>query len=139
MQGYLSSYCGEEQIRLFARLVRHYAIEGRTERMLKDPYVLTHLQNPDFRDGLAGWAVTPGAPALGEASIAAKTAPGFGVLQAKYHAPKGAGDAALWTKRSTAKPNVISQQIQDLLPGRLYSLRFITHHHTRSCTLNVSL
>ncbi|HJN13848.1 MAG TPA: hypothetical protein QGH10_00080, partial [Armatimonadota bacterium] len=122
VQGYLSSYCGEEQIRLFAKLVRHYAIEGNTDRMLKDPYVLPHLQNPDFEDGIAGWTVAPAA----EESVAGKTAPGFGTLQAKYHAPKGTGDAALWTKRGAEKANVVSQQIQGLSPGRLYSLRFIT-------------
>jgi len=32
----------------------------------------------------------------------------------------------MWTKRNSEKPNVISQQVRDLVPGRLYSLRFIT-------------
>ena len=126
VQGYLSSYCGEEQIRLFARLVRHYAIEGRTERMLKDPYVLTHLQNPNFEEGTAGWTLAPAVTAQDQASIAIKTAPGFGLLQGKYHGPKGAGDVALWTKRGAKKPNVVSQQIRGLAAGRLYSLRFFT-------------
>jgi hypothetical protein len=126
LQGYLSSYCGEEQLRLFAKLVRHYAIEGRTERMLSDPYVLAHLENPDFENGTAGWTIEPAISAPGRQSIAAKTARGLGTLQAKYHAPPGAGDAAIWTKRSGEKPNVISQQIRDLTPGRLYSLRLIT-------------
>ena len=126
VQGYLSSYCGEEQIRLFAKLVRHYAIEGRTERMLSDPYVLTHLQNPDFEDGLRGWTVAPAVTTQGQTSIVVKTARGFGVLQAKYHGPKDLGDIALWTKRSAEKANVVSQQVRNLVPGRLYSLRFIT-------------
>lgn len=126
VQGYLSSYCGEEQTRLFARLVRHYAIEGRTERMLKDPYVLTHLKNPDFEDWTAGWTINPAASAQDQPSIAVKTATGFGVLQAKYHGPQGLGNVALWTKRSADRPNVVSQQIRNLVPGRTYSLRFIT-------------
>jgi hypothetical protein len=126
VQGYLSSYCGEEQIRLFARLVRHYAIEGRTDRMLKDPYVLTHLKNPDFEDGTAGWTVAPAVSAPDQPSIAVKTATGFGVLQAKYHGPEGLGDIALWTKRNAERPNVVSQQVRNLAPGRLYSLRFFT-------------
>ena len=122
LQGYLSSYCGEEQLRLFAKLLRHYAIEGKTERLLKDPYVLPHLRNPDFENGVEGWTLSPAT----EASIAPKTATGFGTLQAKYHAPAGVGDAALWTKRNAQKPNLISQQVRNLVPGRLYSLRFIT-------------
>lgn len=126
VQGYHSSYCGEEQIRLFAKLVRHYAIEGNINRMLQDPYVLTHLQNPDFEDGTVGWTLTPAVATAGEQSMTAKTVPGFGVLQARYQAPKGLGDAALWTRRSLKRPNVISQQIQNLTPGRLYSLRLIT-------------
>ena len=122
VQGYLSSYCGEEQLRLFARLMRHYAIEGNTSRLLDDPYVLGHIQNADLQDGTEGWTIAPGA----EQSIAAKTIAGFGALQAKYHAPKGAGDDALWTRRSAERPNVISQTVRDLRPGRLYSIRLIT-------------
>ncbi|MBI3923583.1 MAG: hypothetical protein HY318_19345 [Armatimonadetes bacterium] len=126
VQGYLSSYCGEEQTRLFAKLVRHYAIEGKTERMLKDPYVLAHVQNPNFEDGTAGWTMTPAVNTQGQTSIAAKTARGFGVLQGKYHGPEGAGDTALWMKRSAGSPNVVSQQIRNLVPGRLYSVRLLT-------------
>jgi hypothetical protein len=126
VQQYLSSYCPEEQLRLFARLVRHYFIEGHTERMLKDPYVLAHLKNPDFVNGTEGWTLDAAVSAPDQVSIAAKTVPGLGTLQAKYHAPQGTGDAAIWTRRSAAKPNVISQQIRNLEPGRLYSLHFFT-------------
>ena len=70
--------------------------------------------------------MAPAVSAQEQASIAVKTAAGFGVLQAKYHAPAGVGDKALWTKRSARKPNVVSQPVRDLVPGRLYSLRFIT-------------
>ncbi len=123
VQGYHSGYCGEEQTRLFAKLVRHYAIEGNTNRFLHDPYVLPHLKNGDFTDGTAGWNLTT---AEGQPSIAAKTVPGFGTLQARYHAPAGTGDTALWTRRSSKRPNLITQQIRQLTPGRLYSLRMLT-------------
>jgi len=126
VQGYLSGYCGEEQTRLFARLVRHYAIEGNTRRFLSDPYVLPHIQNGDFTDGETGWSLQPAVATDKERSIAPKTAAGFGTLQARYHAPEGTGDTALWTRRSNEKPNVISQTIRQLTPGRLYSLRLIT-------------
>ncbi len=126
LQGYLSGYCGEEQTRLFARLIRHYAIEGNTTRFLGDPYVLPHLQNSDLANGTAGWNLAPAVVAPGQESIAVKNVPGFGTLQGKYHAPEGTGDVTLWTRRSAEKPNVVSQTIQQLTPGRLYSLRLIT-------------
>jgi len=126
LQGYLSGYCGEEQTRLFARLVRHYAIEGNTTRFLGDPYVLPHLQNPDLANGTAGWTVAHAIADAGSESIAIKTVPGLGTLQGKYHAPEGTGDMAFWMRRSADKPNVVSQTIQQLTPGRLYSLRLIT-------------
>ncbi|NUM55718.1 MAG: hypothetical protein HUU46_18920 [Candidatus Hydrogenedentes bacterium] len=126
LHGYVSGYCAEEQTRLFAKLVRHYAIEGNTHRFLADPYVLRHIQNADLANGTDGWTLSPAIDTLGQESIAVKTVPGFGTLQAKYHGPEGAGDVALWTRRCGDKPNVISQQIQNLTPGRLYSLRFIT-------------
>ena len=129
VQPYISGYCAEEQTRLFAALVRHYAIEGRTDLMLKDPFVLPHLENPDFEDGLEGWTLEPAVSAEGQESIAVKTVAGLGTMQAKYHGPKGQGDVALWTKRNSEKPNVVSQQVKDLVPGRLYSLHFITGDH----------
>ena len=124
LQGYYSPYVGEEQTRLFARLLRHYAIEGRTDRMLKDPYILTHLDNPDFTDGLKGWTLSPAK----EGGIAAKTAEHFGWLQGRYWR-KDVGDTVLWTKRDARKPNVFSQEIKNLQPGRLYSLRFFTGNY----------
>jgi hypothetical protein len=126
LQGYLSSYCGEEQLRLFAQLVRHYAIEGNTDRFLTDPYVLEHIENADLANGTAGWTLTPAETATDQPSIAIKTVPGFGALQAKYHGPEGCGDTALWTRRSDERPNIIAQPILNLTAGRLYSLRLIT-------------
>ena len=37
-----------------------------------------------------------------------------------------ARDTALWMKRSRVRPNVVSQEIKSLQPGRLYSLRLFT-------------
>ena len=130
LQGYYSPYAGEEQTRLFAKLVRHYAIEGRTDRMLKDPYILPHLRNPDFLQGTDEWSLSPAVPSEAEQgdSIAAKTAKGFGWLQGR-NIRKDVGDSVLWTRRSSDKPNVFSQEIRHLEPGRLYSLRFFTGNY----------
>ncbi len=137
LQGYYSPYAGEEQTRLFAALVRHYAIEGNTGRMLSDPYELPHLKNPDFTRGIDGWKLTPavakmvvdGAATRPEpVSMGAKVARGFGWLQGRYDSG-GVGDTVLWTKRSATTPNVFSQTATGLQPGRLYSLRFFTGNY----------
>ena len=126
IQGYYSPYVGEEQTRLFARLLRHYAIEGRTERMLKTRYILTHLKNPDFVEGAEGWTLSPAA----EGGIKPRTAEGFGRVQGRRGSYWGPiGDHVLWTRRDAARPNVISQAIQHLEPGQLYSLRFFTGNY----------
>lgn len=125
LQGYYSPYAGEEQTRLFAKLIRHYAIEGHTDRMLKDPYELKHIENSDFTDGTAGWTLS----SAQEGSMAAKSTESFGLLEGRSSNDLNLGDTFLWTKRSSDKPNVFSQEIRNLEPGRLYSLRFITGNY----------
>ena len=56
---YLVSFADEETNRWAAKLFRHYCIEGQTERLSRDPYILTHIKNPDFAQGLEGWHATP--------------------------------------------------------------------------------
>ncbi len=124
LQGYYSPYMGEEQTRLFAALVRHYAIEGRTDRMLAGTYILPHLANPDFTEGADGWDLSPAETG----SISAIEAKHFGWLQARY-TRSGVGDTALLTRRSGDGPNSFSQIVRDLEPGRPYSLRFYTGNH----------
>jgi hypothetical protein len=118
---YLSSYADEETVRWAAKLFRHYAIEGHAERMTKDPYVLTHLRNPDFEEGLTGWEVA----AAEEGSVSVGSLSGYSWLQGRYP-PTSQGDTFLLLKRSTAKPNRVWQVIRGLEPGRLYSLRAYT-------------
>jgi hypothetical protein len=118
---YLSSYADEEIIRWVSRLYRHYGIEGRTERLSKDPYALTHIANPDFDDGTRGWTIAPAE----DGSIATKSFNGLSWLQGRY--PRTSqGDNFLWMKRSAKRPNVVSQPIKDLRPGRLYSLKMMS-------------
>ena len=128
LQNWYASFTGEEVTRLFARLVRHYAIEGHTDRLLTDPYALTELENGDFVGGTQGWTLQPAAPD----SISAQTAPGFGQLEGRWvggGVKTGLGDTTLLTRRSATEPNVFSQQLRDLQPGRVYSLRFITGNY----------
>jgi hypothetical protein len=141
LQGYYSPYAGEEQTRLLARLIRHYAIEGHKDRMLKDPYILTHLKNPDFTEGTSGWLLS----AAAEGCMMPRKVEGFGWLQGRYDR-SGLGDTVLWTKRSKDKSNVFMQEIKELQPGRLYSLRFFTGNYkdylegkSRDCKHSVSV
>ncbi len=59
---YLCSYCDEENVRWQGKLFRHYILEGNTTHLSTDPYVLSHIQNPDFEDGTTGWTIHPAEP-----------------------------------------------------------------------------
>ena len=118
---YMAAYADEESLRYAQRLFRHYCIEGRRERFSSDPYVLPHLQNPDFADGLRGWTVEGAEPN----AIAAGSMEGFSWLQGRY--PKTTeGDRFCAMRRSANGPNRVSQTLKALEPGRLYSLKFIS-------------
>jgi hypothetical protein len=117
---YVSHNCSsEEYVRWAARLQRHYGLEGRRSRLSKDPYTLTHIRNGDFRAGTDGWTIE----AAEEGSVGVKSHRGFGLLQDRYPYRPNTETTLLWTRRSEAKPNVISQEILNLEPGRLYSVR----------------
>jgi hypothetical protein len=121
VQPYRSNYIDEEILNCMALLLRHYCIEGRTERMLNDPYELRHVSDPDFAEGLGRWRVSAAEPG----SVSAATLAGYGRLQGRY--PVGTmGDTFAILKRNAQAPNVISQQLQGITPGRLYSLKVLT-------------
>ncbi|MBM3497963.1 MAG: LamG domain-containing protein [Armatimonadetes bacterium] len=115
---YLCSYADEETVRWAGRLFRHYALEGRAERLTQDPYTLPHLANGDFEAGTQGWELTPAE----EGGISAGSSSGFSWLEGRY--PRTSqGDTFLLLKRSARGPNRVSQAIRRLTAGRLYSLR----------------
>ena len=120
-QWYHSSYCDEENVRWAGRLYRHYAIEGNTKPLANDPYILPHLRNPDFAAGTEGWTIAPAEPG----SVKTGAHAGYSWLEGRY--PRtNMGDTFLLVKRSDKKPNVFSQEIKNLTPGRMYSLKMIT-------------
>lgn len=115
---YLCSYADEETVRWAGKLFRHYAIEGRAERLSDDPYILPHLVNGDFEEGLQGWDIG----SAEHDSIKTRSMPGFSWLQGRY--PKTSqGDTFVVLRRSARGPNRISQPIRELTPDRLYSVR----------------
>lgn len=118
---YTSGYADEEIVRWIGKLYRHYCIEGRREMLSKDPYKLTHIENPDFEEGLRGWTIYPAE----KGSISVKSLEGYSWLQGRYPRTRR-GDTFLWMKRSAKGPNVVVQTIRNLKPGELYSLKMIT-------------
>ena len=122
---YHSAYADEEIVRWSAKLLRHYCIEGRKDMLSTDPYELPHIQNADFAEGTTGWEMSPAE----KDSMAVKSIPRYGEVQGRFRSGES-GDTALWMKRSDEKPNVFSQKIKELKPGRLYSLKLMTADYT---------
>ena len=137
VEEYSARYADEEYQRWAIKLFRHYCIEGKAERLTDDPYELNHIANPDFEKGLEGWTVS----AAETGSVAVKKTEKLGWLQGRFpNVPNG--DVFLWTKRNAQKPNVVSQQIRNLEPGRVYSLKMYAADYgelTREQRLNVSV
>jgi hypothetical protein len=118
---YMSNYADEESLRYAHKLFRHYCIEGKRKRFNTDPYLLPHLSNPDFADGLQGWQVDPAE----KGSIDAKSMKGFSWLQGRYPETTD-GDRFCSMRRSAQRPNRVAQAIKALKPGRLYSLKLLS-------------
>lgn len=115
---YLSSYADEETVRWAGQLFRHYCIEGRRDRLTRNPYLLPHLVNPDFAEGLEGWEAREAEP--GTVHVGQRD--GFSWLQGRYP-PTGKGNQFLVLRRSETGPNTVAQTVRALEPGRLYSLK----------------
>ena len=118
LMAYSAKYSDEETVRWMMRLFRHYAIEGKTDMLEDTPYLLAHLQNGDFEEGGAAWDAVTAAPG----SIRFGVRPGFGRMQGRYPYPEE-GDTVAIMRRSEKQANRLSQEIRNLDPGRLYSLR----------------
>jgi hypothetical protein len=112
----------EEDLRWASRVIRHYALEGRTD-LLSDKYGFKyepgHLKNGDFAQGADGWTVEAAEKSL----IRFEKVKGFASLQALKD-PNSASDTACIFKRSSSRPNILRQRLVGLENGKLYSLRF---------------
>lgn len=121
---YSSGYADEETVRWAWRLMRHYAIEGRRE-MLSGQYGFSylpgHLLNCDFERGTRDWDVL----AAEEGAVWAGTFKNYGKIEARWCVPRGVGDTFLVMRRSAKKENRVSQSVKNLVPGKLYSLKFV--------------
>src|SRR6266487_1432512 len=128
LEWWTTTLADEETVRFVGKLYRHYAIEGKTGMLTKDPLFLTHIQNADFEKGTAGWTLHPAE----EGTIAVKSFPRYGRIEGRFMGlgrpadPEHIGDTFLWMKRSEKGPNTFSQAIKDLEPGRLYSMKMFS-------------
>src|SRR5262245_46436839 len=128
LEWWTSLRADEETVRFVGKLYRHYAIEGRTDPLTRDPLVTAHLRNADFENGVDGWTVRPAEAG----SITTRSFPRYGRIEGRFMGlgrpadPEHIGDTFLWMKRSSKGPNTFSQTIKDLEPGRLYSMKMFS-------------
>ena len=115
---YGASYASEEVLRWVGKLLRHYCVEGKSERFTNDPYVLPHIENGDFDKGLAAWTVRP----AGKGTISSRRIEGLCEVEGRFPYPT-LGNNCCCMKRSAGRPNKVSQKIKALQPGRTYSFR----------------
>ena len=130
--GFSTPACDENIYRWTARLLRHYCIEGRTDRLSDAQgfaYLPGHLANGDFERGLDGWTVR----AAESGGIEHGTIKGFGrkgmnrLYRADDVSPKHPyGDSFALFTRSGRAPNRLSRAVTGLVPGRAYELTFCT-------------
>jgi hypothetical protein len=128
LEWWTSLQADEETVRFVGKLYRHYAIEGKTEMLTKDPLFMTHIRNADFEKGIEDWTVQAAAPG----AIEAKSFPRYGRIEGRYMGlgrpadPDHIGDSFLWMKRNEKRPNTFSQEVGNLEPGRLYSMKMFS-------------
>jgi hypothetical protein len=126
---YTLNHSTEEILRYSAALVRHYCLEGNTERFNTDPIILPYIQNPGFENELEGWTVSESSPTV--APLFNDSLPFYNDVTDR---PVPSEDRALQTVRDGEFPNQISQTLVNLTPGELYSVRVMVTDLTDSET-----
>jgi hypothetical protein len=128
LEWWTSLQADEETVRFVGKLYRHYALEGRTDLLTRDPLFMNHLQNADFEKGLEGWTLRQAEAG----TIVAGSFPRYGRIEGRFMGlgrpadPEHIGDTFLRMKRSARGPNVFSQPIRNLEAGRLYSMKMFS-------------
>ena len=115
----------DESVRWGFALLKHYAVEGRTD-WLCDRYGFKFLpgllNNPDFADGLNGWEANE--------LVRSGTFKGFGSrIQHRYAAPAGVGDSFAILSRTADAYGELSQTMSGLEPGKIYSVSCVLADH----------
>ena len=121
----------EEMVRWIAAIIRHYAIDGRTDSLAEKfgyKYNPGFIANPDFDDGLKDWTVDAvvagGAMGSSRPTVAPLRIPGYGGSRQGRQRAGSAGDCMAFFVRESRRANRLSQKISGLVPGRHYALVF---------------
>ena len=109
----------EETLGWYNRFVRHYLIEGNRMLLGQDPYESIYLLNPGFEEGDEYWAFT----AAADDSISVIDADRLPFTSDWWYGKLPEGQKLLYTKRNASKPNIISQTIKNLVPGKEYVVK----------------
>jgi hypothetical protein len=144
--GVYTSYhsLSEEYVRWISKLTRHYGLEGNTERLGTAPYNSVQIRNPEFLNGTEDWTLR----SAEKNSMAVKSHKGYGAMQRRYPYRGWTETPFLWTKRSAQKPNVFSQELRNLEPGKLYIARVWIGDYTdltggklkgKKCAVNIGV
>ena len=132
--GFSTPACDEGVFRFMMHAIRHYCVDGSTERLAKRygwAYKPGILANGDFTEGFEGWKVGPaeeGALSLGHSKGFGKSTNGQLRQYNAYRLPKKpfGDDFAVFT-RSGKGANRLGRVLVNLTPGRLYEVTFCTY------------
>lgn len=112
-------YMDDDVLNWYVRLIRHYFIDGKTERLSAESLMLPYLVNPGFEQGEVAWTFSRAEPdsmvVEGEGIIPFVKRAGYSSVPEKAK--------VLYTRRSAKAPNRFSQKVAGLTPGRLYHLK----------------
>jgi len=122
IEEYVSHHSDEESIRWAGRLIRHYVLEGNSAPLSAHPYTLAHIENGDFLRGFDGWTVE----AAEIDSVGVGEYRGLGILEHRRSYGYGTIVPFVTMRRSALGPNRISQPIEGLEIGELYTFEMIT-------------
>ena len=125
--GYWGSYYDDEELyRWSFKLLRHYAVEGKTDMLSKQPkynykYSPGLLVNCDFEEGTEGWTVD--AASEKSVKIAEMGADFLRNSEGRWGSQSYGKHLCVLT-RGEEKANTLSQVAKGLVPGRTYTLQF---------------
>ncbi len=121
VSNWIGRYTNEEYVRWYGRLARHYCIEGK-RNLLSEEYGYKYcpgiILNSDFSEKLKHWntdQAEPGSITTGQIGY-------LGSLVG-YWAPVDAGQTYAAMQRSDKKPNILSQALRNVTPGKCYSVK----------------
>ena len=125
------SRCEEDFLRAAFAMVRHYAVEGRTDDFAAAQgwkLFPGHLANGDFTEGFKEWTVVQAEPV--SVTLGHRRKCGLQVQERRFHSylhgNGAAGDDFAVLTRSAKGPNRLVQTLKGLVPGELYQVNFAT-------------